>query len=541
MSPITLWEEPGFTGRSVVLDVGQVRFFTPADFNDTASSIQVPPGLVVFLYEHADDLGGYGRAVDVMEDCPDLSVYGFAKAVSYVTVFTAVNERGLIWVRGRGSGDAFVPGHWERRRADGQDPSNAPPAAVSPSIPSRMPPPKTALEVRGTTTTITTLGPQEFAAAGTWQHAVNDQMDVIGSDYRGAQEIGTASVERASNNPVIPDWLNFWFPQLPPRDHRPPHKRTLVGTLREVHVADIPGTFEDHDVNIDVVPDPLYEYLITDGHRREYTDIMSAQWNLSAHSSGQPDCDDTKSVESFAFVEGEIQPSSDLGSGVAEGLRDRIAAAGGRVGMYGPWIYDKGHCCHSEIHPAEQIWWREDGAGGEATYHLNVICDASKRYWWRDQMADGTKLKPWGAPPVTGVFAVAFAVDPPDPARPGAGPLTFSATLESGHNVSSVVDGGGTHRLEYQGRTLVRFEPGGDAFAASFEQVGTGDDGRIRGFLVLETTVGVLRQKRITRQYPPGTDVDTIPQDDERKIFRKEEGHHMFSLRRHVEAPVATG
>ena len=42
MSPITLFEEPNFGGRSRVLDIGQRRFFTPDDFNDVASSIQVP-------------------------------------------------------------------------------------------------------------------------------------------------------------------------------------------------------------------------------------------------------------------------------------------------------------------------------------------------------------------------------------------------------------------------------------------------------------------------------------------------------------------
>ena len=264
---------------------------------------------------------------------------------------------------------------------------------------------------------------------------------------------------------------------------------------------------------------------------------MSQQWHLSAHQSGQPDCDDAKSVESFTFVEAEIQPSSDLSSGIVQGLRDRLSAAGaGRIGVYGPWIYDKGHCCHSEIHPAEQIWWREDAAAGPVL-HLNVICDASKRFWWRSQMDDGTKLKPWGAPPIVGVFAVAFEVDVPDAVRPSA-PVTFEVSLVSGHNVATVSSGSPTSRLEYQGRTLIRFVPNSDAFTVTFEQVGTAENGRIRGFLVLETSVGRLRQRRVDRKYPAGTDVNSIPEGDERKVFRKEEGHHMFTLSRRVEAPV---
>src|SRR4051794_32454397 len=123
MSPVTLYEDAGFAGRSVVLAVGQRRFFFPQDFKDVASSLQGSPGLVAIIYEHAEDLGGYGISVDLMEDCPDLGTYGFDNKVSYVTVFPAVNG-GFVWARATGSGDSYVPGHWERARAGGQLPPN---------------------------------------------------------------------------------------------------------------------------------------------------------------------------------------------------------------------------------------------------------------------------------------------------------------------------------------------------------------------------------------------------------------------------------
>ena len=128
---------------------------------------------------------------------------------------------------------------------------------------------------------------------------------------------------------------------------------------------------------------------------------MEAQWDLSHHSSGQPNCDDSKSIAEFSLIEAEIQPSGDPHSGTDVILNNAIFARGGQdIAVYGPWIYDRGHCCHAEIHPAEQIWWREDISGTDTKrYTLGVFCDASKRFWWRDQMDDGTKLKPWGAPP----------------------------------------------------------------------------------------------------------------------------------------------
>ena len=539
---ITLFEAPDFTGRSVTLDGGQHRFFTPDDFNDLASSIRVPAALVAILYEDADEGGGYGRSVDLLEDCPNLAVYDFDKKVSYVSVFSAVTADGMVWARAIIKDGSFVPGHWERQRASGEGPPNPGVAAVSPPIPSHAPPVRTAIRVDGTTSVITTLGPQDHPESSFWEHAVSDQFGVIGSDFRGAEKIGSAAFERASNNPVIPDFLNFWYPQVPkdPHDHRGLFKQTLIGTVEDVHLANISGTYEDHDLNILIAPDDLHRHLVTDAHPREYTDIMSAEWNGSFHQHGQPNCDDAESLREVDFVEAEILASSDLNSGVNERLRDSIAAAGNhKVGVYGAWIYDKGHCCHSEIHPAEQLWWREDLAD-RSIYHCAVVCDASKRFWWRDQMDDGTKLKPWGAPPVTGVFAIAFEVAPPNPLR-ATPTLFFEVANLSSSNLASASTGSSAHTLVYQGATLISFVPNNDAFSVTFEQVGTGPNGKIRGFLVIQATVGKLTQKVVDAHFPAGTDVNTINQDDERKVFSKEEGHYMFTVTQHASQLVGGG
>jgi hypothetical protein len=72
---VTIYENPNFSGRSRTLGVGGYRFFTPEDFNDVVSSISVPAGFGAMLFEHADDGGGYGISVDLLEDCADLSKY----------------------------------------------------------------------------------------------------------------------------------------------------------------------------------------------------------------------------------------------------------------------------------------------------------------------------------------------------------------------------------------------------------------------------------------------------------------------------------
>lgn len=135
-SAVTLFSERNYSGSFIPLDEGHTRF--PSEFNDATSSIRVAPGYGAILYEHANEFSGYGTWIDLLEDCPDLSVYGFDRKTSYVHVFRA--ERDIfIWARTAMSDGQLVPGHWERRRANGVSPNNSV-AVVAPPIPPRTTP-----------------------------------------------------------------------------------------------------------------------------------------------------------------------------------------------------------------------------------------------------------------------------------------------------------------------------------------------------------------------------------------------------------------
>jgi phospholipase C len=135
MEPVTLFESVGFGGQTVAVGEGSTRFATAAQFNDCASSIRVAPGYCAVLYEHANENGGYGRSVDLLEDCPNLSVYGFDKTVSYIRVFRTERDN-FVWARGSMSSGTYVAGHWERKRAGGSPaPAGGAVAAVGPSLP----------------------------------------------------------------------------------------------------------------------------------------------------------------------------------------------------------------------------------------------------------------------------------------------------------------------------------------------------------------------------------------------------------------------
>lgn len=131
-SPVTLFDERQLAGSTVALEEGETRF--TGGFNDAASSVRVAAGYCAVLHEHANEFGGYGSSVDLLEDCPDLSVYDFDKKTSAVTVFRTERD-GFVWARAALRNGVVVPGHWERRRAASTGPLNAPTAVVSPPSP----------------------------------------------------------------------------------------------------------------------------------------------------------------------------------------------------------------------------------------------------------------------------------------------------------------------------------------------------------------------------------------------------------------------
>lgn len=537
---VELFEHANYTGQSRAYGVGQ---YILSDFNDMTSSIKVPAGMAAYIYEHAAAAQGYGISVDLLENVPDLSVYNFNDKVSYLVVFNTTKDNQYEWKRNAIVNGQFVAGHWERKRARPLPPNTI--AVVSPPIPGPISTTATLLTVNGANTTITTLGPHSTDGKALWETA-KLQMGVIGNDFRGREEIGTACFERASNNTFIPDNFNFWYPQMPPNDHRKPAKRTLSGQVTKAGQANIQGTFNDFDVNIHILPDPNYQYLVSTAHKPKFTTIMS----LQDVPYDVKDC-----PESFNTIEAEIAedfwPKGNHTYGRAR-LTDMVLSRVGRgICVYGPWIFDEGHCRQPEIHPAEQLWWQET-INNKKQFNFNVVCDASRRFFWRKQMDDGTKIKPWAEPPIKGLFAIAFEyVLPQSDAAINLPVKQFEADYIQHYNLTEYPNANQTYSLLYQGKPIVTFKPNNNAFKVSFEHVGLApDDSRkIRGFLVLETQVGKLTQIATSAPYPMSNPPQLIklaqgslpsqaPEIMEHLFFKKEEGHYYFTI---TETTVSSG
>jgi hypothetical protein len=141
---VVIYENASFGGRSKTLGVGTHSL---TDFNDIASSIRVPPGLVAILYDQVDAGGGYGVSVDLMEDRPDLATINFNDKLSYITVFSSPNSQGLVWTRNSLQSGQFVAGHWERPRAGGSPVNTV--AVISPPLPAHAVAPTTPVNPTG--------------------------------------------------------------------------------------------------------------------------------------------------------------------------------------------------------------------------------------------------------------------------------------------------------------------------------------------------------------------------------------------------------
>jgi hypothetical protein len=120
---VTLYPDDTFSGQIKTFGIGSFALTDSNSLVNMVSSVKIPAGLVVIIYDHADAGGGYGSSIDLMEDCPQLSVYNFNDKAAYITVFNAKNSAGLIWIRGKTQNGQYVAGHWERQRAGGINPN----------------------------------------------------------------------------------------------------------------------------------------------------------------------------------------------------------------------------------------------------------------------------------------------------------------------------------------------------------------------------------------------------------------------------------
>jgi hypothetical protein len=399
MADVMLFENAGFKGKSVTLSAGEHRL---DNFNDIASSIRVPAGMVALVFEHAGPSGGYGLRADFLEDCADLSAYYLNDKISYVSVFPTKQPSGLVWVRAQLVNDDYVPGHWERQRAAG-GPTNPSTPTISPPVLPRI------LEI-------------SQASGKPW---VNPPFDTSNPNWSG-NVVGGKTFDGSSHRAL--EWVSVLGPPVEQDD-----QVGLAGTVIDPDLSgnDLPFTHPfGNDFEFTIVPDAAYTSLLAAANR-DPNGVYKSSWP-SAHLLG-------------------IDPPGVLGLEVDAAIvpqADRCKHAD-RVATYGRWIVDAGHPeFHTEIHPPllmahgrcvdalgrpappteiaithVQFWIRPYQSGQRFTTNGDTgLClqDYVKRIV--ETLGSITAWPPIFPKPFAGVHLVAFTVRPPLPQRTAPGP-----------------------------------------------------------------------------------------------------------------------
>ncbi len=341
---VTLYDDVNFGGRSKQLGIGEYRLDA---FNDMASSIKIPKGLAVFLFESFDDDGGYGLWADWVADLDNLDKVSLNNKLSYIKVFSSENG-GLVWMPASLQNGALIPGHWERQRVN-------PPPLGSP--------------IAGQSIFHNYGQPHsEDADIGYGALPIN-----LG-DYT-PWWMRDSWVNFDANDVKIVDAktdINLICPQ-----HRsvgetaalPLPKKTYVsleGIVKSSGISymDFPSSHYTHDFDFTVLPDPSYHYVFGDHitgpgpngvgwTRADSQNEIEVEWESGLGQDNvidgvaNPATAANRYGNSFGFFSAGHTSKDDLWNWPADG---------DRVHVEGLWIWERAHQpVHTEIHPAHFV------------------------------------------------------------------------------------------------------------------------------------------------------------------------------------------
>ncbi len=254
-------------------------------------------------------------------------------------------------------------------------------------------------------------------------------------------------------------------------------KQNLVGTFYRFNVNHLG---DENDWNIHIVPDNEFEILIADALDRPNKDLNKWQENSEGRYS----------------IEAEVTPITNaFNNAWFNNVTGRTTLLNKKIGVYGPFVAESYHGYKPEIHPSEQIWWKDDT--GNLTTIL-LIADASNRF---DEMSD---------------YSTAIAIPDPQPwtedngqeaelripfeINPANGSVAYNLyslydnnSFHSGANFSDA-SSGLSHTITYEGSEVLTINgPStlGKYVGVTFEDVCFDTSkSMLKGYIILNTAIG---------------------------------------------------
>lgn len=309
-----------------------------------------------------------------------------------------------------------------------------------------------------------------------WQYVMDKQQGIMGNDFWGKQEIGTAGLRRPLT--FARKWYWTWLkPYIRKQDMGKAYKQTLCGTIVQTyHTLSSKAEslfFEDNDLSLHISPDKDFAYMLDQVPTIE----RSLECELDMKDIIGLDC---------------------LHCGhTAHQTNDNVC-------VYGVWANDAMHQTflltveigmaikkkdHVEIHPREQTWWKKQ-YNDTTRYYCLLAADASKRFFDPERLDPyhGTQLGAWATTPMLGVFALAFEKK------------IAQKTL---HYVLNWIDDSNAQIINPNAYTQYMLLADSDTVAimdipaavasyykVSFYNIGIDVDNNVKGFMAIESAVG---------------------------------------------------
>ncbi len=166
------------------------------------------------------------------------------------------------------------------------------------------------------------------------------------------------------------------------------------------------------------------------------------------------------------------------------------------LGMYGVLVTDGGHGKQPEMHPVQQVWFRDK----------NVMTKTESAYWLVFAQDASDRFSDWIGSPLHGQFLIAFSVHP-EPLNIVNTPLTMDISIEEQsdlvtHKFSpdrTDCDNGTSHSLFIDGQKLLTVneftnnlpdESGDDEIGIQFVELKKISDGTVRGYVQVSSVIG---------------------------------------------------
>lgn len=282
--------------------------------------------------------------------------------------------------------------------------------------------------------------------------------------------------------PVLNPFLGEnWYPIRTEKQH-------FTGIVSRFGVSNFG---DESDWNIHLIPENGFEDFISDA-----IPYRSGKWNTAA--------------DGRYTVEAEITPDEHrYGNPWFTNSGSKTSLLNKRITVYGPFVREEAHGNHPEIHPSEQIWWKQS----DNTHIVLLLNDDSNRF---DDRADTVVRNGTTTTVIKGDYTArrvtSYAYQPWSPNKkqeaeiwvafelnPDLGGLKVDLQTLDAHNfykniVSADVAQGDRYSISYKGNTVltVQESAGLDPFTSiTFRNVCMNTaTGKLQGYIVIHTAVG---------------------------------------------------